>query len=479
MVQDPPSTITTIDDQVNEGQRESTSNTASCIAAAIVRSIRFRRDDETGTVRVVIEPEQDESAQQLNPSLTYRMLVEDDGSALPDDPCVRIDHRKLLRSHLPFCTQVITELLQPVLAHASPLLTSAQVYTTNDNESVVRQYVLPLDGGRPQSHRAAAKRFDAGYITRYTQVWLHWQPTVTLEQLQHATTAALQHLCMLAVPVRLGLQLPNMCAWHHEPLDDSAQAAANTFATMVDAAPHELLAVAGIAVNSSRRPTYGGHVVSCCCPKNAIKCPLRWAAHAVLVLQPHAQCTSEPDAHHLVPVYAFHDHAPSVHLPALQGVYKAQWQTGGLEAVDMLLAQGPMHAGPCIGTHQATLVLSPASTAAPIAALVVQVEPCRQHPARPLLKASPAVETRVVRRAVEGAIAAAKAACPGVLLSIAEQRLEVALPALADALAGIAVRSSNDTLLQAAGRAAGLATGDKDDLACALCARLHALLQPL
>lgn len=127
----------------------------------------------------------------------------------------------------------------------------------------------------------------------------------------------------------------------------------------------------------------------------------------------------------------------------LEGVQRAAWEAAGLQLAGL---QGD--------EHQA-LLLAPATKATTIAALVVHVQPCRSSS---LL--SNAMGKRIVRKAVEGAIAGAKAACPDVFACKAEERLEVALPALAQALAGIAVRMDG---------------GDEDGMACALMERLWAL----
>ena len=63
---------------------------AYCITNATVRSIRGRRD-ETGIVRVTIEPDPSHDTTQSgalqHPS--YHMAIEDDGIALPNDLSVR------------------------------------------------------------------------------------------------------------------------------------------------------------------------------------------------------------------------------------------------------------------------------------------------------------------------------------------------------------------------------------------------------
>lgn len=377
--------------------------------------------------------------------------------------------------------------MQPVLARTATLLANAHVCTTSDDDSFVRQYALPLDGASgAQPLPPTAKRFETGHLLCYTQVLLQWKPSVTLDMLQHAVETVLEHLCMLALPVHVQLHIPTTTLgtplkWHHGPCNDPAQAAATAIADMLHPADSvdDILAVAGDAVNNAQRPTYVASYLARCYIYH--RNHTRWAACAVLVLQPTAHAadppsTPQPDQQqwHPVPVYLFHDHAPTVHLPALEGVQRARWHAGGLEAADMLLAQGPVEPASRVGTHQATLMLAPPGTAASIQALVVHVQPCRQHPARPL---PPTVELRIVRRAVEAALAAAKVACPGAFLSVAEQRLEVALPALAAALAGIAVRSRDGALLQAAAHAAGQSADNVDDLAEALCTRLRALAQ--
>lgn len=138
---------------------------------------------------------------------------------------------------------------------AAPLLAAVQVHTTSEDESIVHCYTLSLDGS-VQAIPPAPKAFQDGCALCYTEVTLRWQPIVTLDMLHNAAAATMQHLSMLSLPVHLQLEVTNPprapLQWHLHP-SDPAQAAANAFATILDA--EDICAVAGHADNNDDRPT--------------------------------------------------------------------------------------------------------------------------------------------------------------------------------------------------------------------------------